>query len=257
MLGNASVQSAQTSFETLNLINPICRAVYEEKYTLPTPIQEKAIPYLVQGRDLLGCAQTGTGKTAAFALPILQWLEQSKRLTGPKDVHTLILVPTRELAAQISESFRIYGRYLKIRQAVVFGGVRPNLQIRALSRGVDILVATPGRLLDLFSQRKLRLEKVGVFVLDEADRMLDMGFLPDIKRICSAIPSNRQTMLFSATLPSEIVKLSKNFLNNPIKVSVDPPSSTAEKIKQEVMFVDRENKFALLEYILDQESLKI
>ena len=253
MLLNASVQSVQTSFETLNLINPICRAVYEEKYTLPTPIQEKAIPHLVQGRDLLGCAQTGTGKTAAFALPILQRLEQNRGVTGPKDVRTLILAPTRELAAQISESFRIYGRYLKIRQAVVFGGVRPNLQIRALSRGVDILVATPGRLLDLFNQRQLRLDKVGMLVLDEADRMLDMGFLPDIKKICSAIPSNRQTMLFSATLPSEIVKLSKFFLNNPVKVSVDPPSSTVEKIKQKVMFVDRENKFSLLESILAQD----
>ena len=253
MLVNASAQAVQTSFETLNLINPICRAVYEEKYTLPTPIQEQAIPHLVQGRDLLGCAQTGTGKTAAFALPILQWLEQNRGVTGPKDVRTLILAPTRELAAQISESFRIYGRYLKIRQAVVFGGVRPNLQIRSLSRGVDVLVATPGRLLDLFNQRQLRLDKVGVLVLDEADRMLDMGFLPDIKKICSAIPSNRQTMLFSATLPSEIIKLSKNFLNNPVEVSVDPPSSTVEKIKQKVMFVDRENKFALLESILEQD----
>jgi len=253
MLVNASVQSVQTSFETLNLINPICRAVYEEKYTLPTPIQEQAIPHLVQGRDLLGCAQTGTGKTAAFALPILQWLEQNKGVAGPKGVRTLMLAPTRELAAQISESFRIYGRYLKIRQAVVFGGVRPNSQIRALSRGVDVLVATPGRLLDLFNQRQLRLDKVGVLVLDEADRMLDMGFLPDVKKICSAIPSNRQTMLFSATLPTDIIKLSEKFLNNPVKVSVDPPSSTVEKIKQKVMFVDRENKFYLLESILEED----
>ena len=254
MLVNASVQSAQISFETLNLINPICRAVHEEKYTLPTPIQKKAIPHLVQGRDLLGCAQTGTGKTAAFALPILQWLEQNSEVAGPKGVRTLILVPTRELAAQISESFRIYGRYLKIKQAVVYGGVRPTLQIRALSRGVDILVATPGRLLDLFNQRQLRLDKVGVLVLDEADRMLDMGFLPDIKKICSAIPSNRQTMLFSATLPSEIVRLSKNFLNDPVKVSVNPPSSTVDKIEQKVLFVDRENKFALLESILEEDK---
>ena len=255
MLVNASVQSAQISFETLNLINPICRAVHEEKYTLPTPIQKKAIPHLVQGRDLLGCAQTGTGKTAAFALPILQWLEQNSEVAGPKGVRTLILVPTRELAAQISESFRIYGRYLKIKQAVVYGGVRPTLQIRALSRGVDILVATPGRLLDLFNQRQLRLDKVGVLVLDEADRMLDMGFLPDIKKICSAIPSNRQTMLFSATLPSEIVRLSKNFLNDPVKVSVNSPSSTVDKIEQKVLFVDRGNKFALLESILEEDKI--
>ena len=254
MLVNASIESVQTCFEALNLINPICRAVREEQYTLPTPIQEQAIPYLVQGRDLLGCAQTGTGKTAAFALPILQWLVQNCEVVCPKGVRTLIIAPTRELAAQISESFRVYGRYLKIKQAVVYGGVRPTSQIRALSRGVDILVATPGRLLDLFSQGQLRLDKVGILVLDEADRMLDMGFLPDIKKICAAIPSSRQTMLFSATLPNEIVKLSRNFLNDPVKVSVNPPSSTVDKVEQRVLFVDRGNKFALLESILEKDK---
>ena len=254
MLANSSIQSVQTDFKTLNLINPICQALHEEKYTLPTPIQEQAIPYLVKGRDLLGCAQTGTGKTAAFALPILQWLEQNRENVSPKGVRALILAPTRELAVQIGESFRVYGRYLKIKQAVIYGGVRPAIQIRALSRGVDILVATPGRLLDLLNQRQLRLDKVGVLVLDEADRMLDMGFLPDVKKICSAIPANRQTMLFSATLPSEIVKLSRNFLDDPVKVAVNPPSSTVDKIEQKVLFVDRENKSALLESILEEDE---
>jgi len=254
MLANSSIQSVQTGFEALNLINPICKALHEKKYTLPTPIQEQAIPYLVKGRDLLGCAQTGTGKTAAFALPILQWLGQNPEAVNSKGVRSLILAPTRELAVQISESFRVYGRHLKIKQTVIYGGVRPALQIRALSRGVDVLVATPGRLLDLLNQRQLRLDKVGVLVLDEADRMLDMGFLPDIKKICSAIPSSRQTMLFSATLPSEIVKLSRNFLNDPVKVTVNPPSSTVDKIEQKVMFVDRENKSDLLEYILGEDE---
>lgn len=254
MLANSLVQSVPTGFEALNLISPICRALDEEKYTSPTPIQEQAIPHLVAGRDLLGCAQTGTGKTAAFALPILQWLEQNREMAVPKGVRALILAPTRELAAQISDSFRVYGRYLKIKQAVVYGGVRPNLQIRALSRGVDILVATPGRLLDLLNQRHLRLDKVGVLVLDEADRMLDMGFLPDIKKVCSAIPSTRQTMLFSATLPEEIVKLSMHFLNDPVKVSVNPPSSTVDNIEQKVLFVDRENKSALLESVLEEDE---
>jgi len=254
MLANSSIQSVTTGFKTLNLINPICQALHEEKYTLPTPIQEQAIPYLVKGRDLLGCAQTGTGKTAAFALPILQWLEQNRGTLTPKGVRSLILAPTRELAVQIGKSFQVYGRHLKVKQAVIYGGVRPAIQIRALSRGVDILVATPGRLLDLFNQRQLRLDKVGVLVLDEADRMLDMGFLPDIKKICSAIPNNRQTMLFSATLPSEIVRLSSNFLDDPVKVTVSPPSSTVEKIEQKVLFVDRENKSALLESILEEDK---
>jgi ATP-dependent RNA helicase RhlE len=247
---NSAVQSAPTGFETLNLISPICRAVREEKYDSPTPIQEQAIPHLVQGRDLLGCAQTGTGKTAAFALPVLQWLEKNREIPGPKGARTLILAPTRGLAIQLHESFRIYGRYLNIKQAVVYGGVRQSLQVRALSRGVDVLVATPGRLLDLLNQRLLRLDKVGVLVLDEADRMLDMGFLPDIKKVCSAIPLKRQTVLFSATLPDEIVKLSRSFLNDPVKVSVNPPSSTVEKIEQKVLFVDREDKSALLESLL-------
>ena len=158
MLSHSSIQSVPMGFETLNLINPICQALHEEKYTLPTPIQEQSIPYLIKGRDLLGCAQTGTGKTAAFALPILQWLEQNRQNLGPKGVRSLILAPTRELAVQIGESFRVYGRHLRIKQAVIYGGVRPAIQIRALSMGVDILVATPGRLLDLLNQKQLRLD---------------------------------------------------------------------------------------------------
>ena len=242
-------------FDTLNLISPICRAVNEEKYTQPTPIQSEAIPHLLLGRDLLGCAQTGTGKTAAFALPILQRLSEHTEKLRPKEVRSLILTPTRELAQQIEESFRVYGRYLKFSQAVVFGGVSPKAQIRALSRGVDVLVATPGRLLDLFNQGCLRLDNVDIFVLDEADQMLDMGFLPDVKKIFSAIPDTRQTVLFSATMPDEIVKLTHKFLNDPIRVSVSPPSRTVDNVEQRIMFVDRENKSALLESILEDESV--
>ena len=255
MLTQSLPTSNPGGFDTLNLISPICRAVSEEKYTLPTPIQTEAIPHLLQGRDLLGCAQTGTGKTAAFALPILQGLAKHKEKPRPKEVRALILTPTRELALQIDESFQVYGRYLKFNQAVVFGGVSPKAQIRTLSRGVDVLVATPGRLLDLFNQGCLRMDKIDVFVLDEADQMLDMGFLPDVKKIFNAIPQTRQTVLFSATMPDEIVRLTHKFLNDPIKVSVSPPSRTVDKVDQRILFVDRENKSALLESILEDESV--
>ena len=255
MLTQSTPASIPGGFDTLNLISPICRAVNDEKYTQPTPIQTEAIPHLLLGRDVLGCAQTGTGKTAAFALPILQRLVEYKDKPRPKEVRTLILTPTRELALQIEESFRVYGRYLKFNQAVVFGGVSPKAQVRALSRGVDVLVATPGRLLDLFNQRCLRMDKVDVFVLDEADQMLDMGFLPDVKKIFNEIPKTSQTVLFSATLPTEIVRLTQNFLKDPIKISVAPPSSTVEKVDQRIMFVDRDNKSALLESILEDESV--
>jgi len=255
MLNQSVPSPIAGGFDTLNLISPICRAVNEEKYTSPTPIQTEAIPHLLQGRDLLGCAQTGTGKTAAFALPILQRLAEYKDKPRSKEVRSLILTPTRELALQIEESFRVYGRYMKFNQAVVFGGVSIKNQIRSLSRGVDILVATPGRLLDLFNQGCLRLDKVDVFVLDEADQMLDMGFLPDVKKIFNEIPKTSQTVLFSATLPTEIVRLTQNFLKDPIKISVAPPSSTVEKVDQRIMFVDRDNKSALLESILEDESV--
>lgn len=255
MLNPSLPASNPEGFDALNLISPIRRAVSEEKYTLPTPIQTEAIPHLLQGRDLLGCAQTGTGKTAAFALPILQRLAKRQEKPRPKEVRALILTPTRELALQIEESFRTYGRYLKFNQTVVFGGVSPKAQIRALSRGVDILVATPGRLLDLFNQGCLRMDKIDVFVLDEADQMLDMGFLPDVKKIVGAIPTTRQTVMFSATLPDDIVRLTHKFLNNPIKISVAPPASTVDKVDQRILFVDRENKSALLASILEDESV--
>ena len=216
----------------------------------------QAVPHLLEGRDLLGCAQTGTGKTAAFALPILQRLKENYQPAGKKGVRSLILTPTRELAVQISESFEVYGRYLDLKQTVVYGGVRQEKQVKALRHGVDILVATPGRLLDLFNQKCLRLDKVEIFVLDEADRMLDMGFLPDVKKIHSHITQKSQTMLFSATMPVEIQRLTKSFLKDPVKVEVAPPSSTVDKIDQRVLFVDRENKGALLKSMLEDVTIE-
>ncbi|MZH03011.1 MAG: DEAD/DEAH box helicase, partial [Nitrospinae bacterium] len=201
------MESPTTGFDALNLSEPICRAVYGENYDNPTPIQQKAIPHLLQGRDLLGCAQTGTGKTAAFALPILQNLSEQGFTPRSKGPRALILTPTRELASQISDSFRIYGKHLKLKQAAVYGGVSHKPQISTLRRGVDILIATPGRMIDLYQQRCLRLDQIEIFVLDEADRMLDMGFLPDIKKIYSMTPDRRQSMLFSATLPDDILRL--------------------------------------------------
>ena len=249
------MESPTMGFDALNLSEPICRAVHREKYDTPTPIQQKAIPYLIEGRDLLGCAQTGTGKTAAFALPILHHLSKKRTASGSKGPRALILTPTRELASQISDSFRVYGKYLNLKQAVVYGGVSPKPQISALRRGVDILIATPGRMIDLYQQRCLRLDQIEIFVLDEADRMLDMGFLPDIKKIYAMTPDNRQSMLFSATLPDDILRLTSQFLNDPVKVSVNPPASTVDRIDQRVLFVDRENKGALLESMLQEESI--
>ena len=249
------MESPTTGFDALNLSEPICRAVRGEKYDTPTPIQQKAIPHLLQGRDLLGCAQTGTGKTAAFALPILQRLSEKRSAPGSKGPRALILTPTRELASQISVSFRVYGKHLNLKHAVVYGGVSPKPQISALRRGIDILIATPGRMIDLYQQRCLRLDQIEIFVLDEADRMLDMGFLPDIKKIYAMTPDNRQSMLFSATLPDDILRLTKQFLNDPIKVSVNPPASTVDRIEQRVLFVDRENKGALLESVLQEDSI--
>ena len=243
-------------FNTLNLIAPLCRAVNDEEYASPTPIQMQAVPHLLEGRDLLGCAQTGTGKTAAFALPILQRLKENYKPAGKKGVRSLILTPTRELAVQISESFEVYGRYLDLSHAVVYGGVRQEKQVKALRSGVDILVATPGRLLDLYNQKCLRLDKIEVFVLDEADRMLDMGFLPDVKKIHSSITKNSQSMLFSATMPIEIQRLTKTFLKDPVKIEVTPPSSTVDKIDQRVLFVDRENKGALLKSVLEDTTIE-
>ena len=243
-------------FDSLNLISPLCRAVNEKEYSNPTPIQMQAVPHLLKGRDLLGCAQTGTGKTAAFALPILQRLKENYQPVGRKEIRSLILTPTRELAVQIMESFEDYGRYLNLKQTVIYGGVRQEKQVKALKYGVDMLVATPGRLLDLHNQKYLRLDKVEVFVLDEADRMLDMGFLPDVKKIHSFITKTSQTMLFSATMPIEIQRLTKGFLKDPIKVEVAPPSTTVDKIDQRVLFVDRENKGALLKSMLEDATIE-
>ena len=238
------------SFADLDLIDPIQRAVRAENYTTPTPIQAQAIPHLLRGRDLMGCAQTGTGKTAAFALPILQRLTNNARPLRPRSPRALILTPTRELAAQIRDSFTVYGRHLRLSRAVIYGGVRQNPQVQALSRGVDILVATPGRLLDLMSQGHLRLSSVEILVLDEADRMLDMGFIPDVRKAIAALPKKRQTLFFSATMPATVIRLARSLLANPVRVSVAPKRPTAENIEENVMFVQKEDKPALLRDLL-------
>jgi len=243
-------------FENLNLIAPILKAVETEGYTTPTPIQEQAIPIILEGRDLLGCAQTGTGKTAAFAIPMLQILYNEKiNPKEPRKVKALILTPTRELAIQIDESLTAYGRYTGIRHTVIFGGVSQIPQTNALRSGVDIIVATPGRLLDLLNQKYISLEHVKLFVLDEADRMLDMGFAHDMKKIIARLPVARQTLLFSATMPQEITKLMDSILRNPVKVEVTPVSSTVETIEQKVYFVDRKDKKSLLIQLLKNRAI--
>lgn len=245
------------SFEKLNLIEPILKSLQAEGYTKPTPIQEQSIPVLLERRDLLGCAQTGTGKTAAFAIPILQILHQDELYKkGPAGIKVLILTPTRELAIQIGESFTAYGKLLKIKHTVIFGGVPQRSQTIALREGVDILIATPGRLLDLMDQRYVRLDHLKTFVLDEADRMLDMGFIHDVKKIIARIPSKRQTIFFSATMPAEISKLADTILTNPVRVEVTPVSSTANTVRQEIYFVDKNNKRALLLDLLKNQDIK-
>ncbi|MGA9212396.1 DEAD/DEAH box helicase [Kaistella sp.] len=238
-------------FTDLKLIKPILDALKTEGYTQPTPIQEKAIPSILQGRDLLGTAQTGTGKTAAFAIPILQNLAEKNSRNN--NIKVLVLTPTRELAIQIEESFNAYGRNLNLRNLVVFGGVKQAAQEKALRRGVDILVATPGRLLDFISQRIVSLQNLEVFVLDEADRMLDMGFVHDVKKIIKLLPPKRQTLFFSATFPDEISKLANSMLTNPVKVEVAPVSATADTINQKVYFVDKDDKLELLTHILQND----
>ncbi len=238
------------SFRELGLAEPIVRAVTAEGYNTPTPIQLQSIPHVIAGRDLMGCAQTGTGKTAAFALPILERIDKDRRAAVPRSPRVLVLSPTRELAAQIGESFATYGRNLRFRQTVVFGGVGQGPQVRALTHGVHILIATPGRLLDLMDQGHVRLDQLEIFVLDEADRMLDMGFLPDLKRIISRLPRERQSLFFSATMPDSIASLARGLLSDPVRVSVTPPSSTVDRIEQRVLFVDQSNKRALLNNLL-------
>ncbi len=244
-------------FKELELIEPILNALETEGYVNPTPIQQQAIPLALAGRDLLGCAQTGTGKTAAFAIPILQ-LVCKTQIGGnySKGIKALILTPTRELAIQIDESFAAYGKNLRMKHQVIFGGVSQVHQVNALRSGVDILVATPGRLLDLMQQGHVRLHHIQFFVLDEADRMLDMGFINDVKKIVAKLPAKKQTLFFSATMPPEIEKLSATLLHNPAKVEVTPVSSTVEKIEQAVYFVEKENKKHLLNELLKDQQIQ-
>lgn len=243
-------------FSSLPLIEPILRAVNDTGYTTPTPIQLAAIPSLLEGKDLLGCAQTGTGKTAAFALPILQRLAEKNQRPERKHARALILTPTRELAVQIHESFQTYGKYLRLSYSVIFGGVGQGPQVRSMANGVDVLIATPGRLLDLISQHHVSLKKLEIFVLDEADRMLDMGFIHDIRKLISMLPAQRHNLFFSATMPPEIERLAGTLLKNPVRVEVTPVSSTAEKIDQTVMYVDRDKKKSLLRHVLQDKALK-
>jgi ATP-dependent RNA helicase RhlE len=245
-------------FSELQLSEPLLRALNEEGYTQPTPIQEQAIPHVLNKKDLLGCAQTGTGKTAAFSLPLLQLLMNdggNKEGQKPR-LSTLILTPTRELAIQIEESIKAYGRFTNIKHTVIFGGVSQYNQVNKLRQGVDILVATPGRLLDLMQQNHISLRDIKYFVLDEADRMLDMGFVQDVRRVIAKLPERKQTLFFSATMPPEIQQLADMLLHNPVKIEVTPVSSTAETIDQAIYYVDKQNKRSLLVHLLKDESIK-
>jgi len=251
------------SFNNLQLIEPLLNALQQEGYSKPTPIQEQAIPVVLEGRDLLGCAQTGTGKTAAFAIPIMQLMHLKKQIdnrqrTGHpqrRGIQTLVLTPTRELAIQVEESLRTYGRHLDLKHLVIFGGVSQYNQVNALRRGVDILVATPGRLLDLLNQRHISLHEIKFFVLDEADRMLDMGFVHDVKRIIAKLPVQKQTLFFSATMPAEIKQLANVLLKDPVKVEVTPVSSTVDTIQQSLYYVEKRNKKLLLAHLLSDTTI--
>lgn len=244
-------------FEQLGLIEPILKAIKNEGYTTPTPIQLKSIPIVLEGKDLLGCAQTGTGKTAAFAIPILQLLHNSKpEKQGFKHIRTLILTPTRELAVQIDESFESYGKHTGLKHDVIYGGVPQHRQTIALRNGTDILIATPGRLLDLMNQGYIYLNHLEIFVLDEADRMLDMGFINDIKKVIRELPQQRQTLFFSATMPPNISSLANSLLYKPEKVAITPVSTTAERVEQSVYFVKKKDKQSLLDHILKDKSIE-
>ncbi len=245
------------SFEDLNLIEPILLALKAEGYTEPTPIQEKAIPVLLKGKDLLGCAQTGTGKTAAFAIPILQLLYGKPNNSGGKrQIKALIITPTRELAIQINESFSAYGNHTGIKHTVIFGGVSQGPQTTILKNGIDILIATPGRLLDLMNQGFVTLQHIQFFVLDEADRMLDMGFIHDVRKIISKLPSKRQSLFFSATMPPEIQKLAGSIVLNPVKVEIAPVVATADLIRQSLFYVSKTDKKSLLIHILQDQTIE-
>ena len=246
------------TFSELHLVDPILKALDEAGYKEPTPIQEQAIPILLRGKDLLGCAQTGTGKTAAFAIPIIQNLFLDKQLEkgNKRKISTLVVTPTRELAIQIAESFTAYAKYTKLRNTVIFGGVKQGKQVRALDKGVDILVATPGRLLDLIGQGYISLKDVKYSVLDEADQMLDMGFIHDIRKIIDKLPQQRQSLFFSATMPKNIVELSNKMLGDPEKVTIKPEQATAEKVEQAVYYVSKKNKIKLLAHVIKEKNEK-
>ncbi|MBO5797009.1 MAG: DEAD/DEAH box helicase, partial [Clostridia bacterium] len=242
-------------FKNLNLIAPLLAAVEKAGYETPSPIQKKTIPLVLAGRDVLGCAQTGTGKTAAFALPMLQRLHKSNRPKG-RPIRALILTPTRELAIQIFENFTQYGENLPLKTAVIFGGVNQNPQVETLKRGVDILVATPGRLNDLIGQGHISLASLEIFVLDEADRMLDMGFIHDVKKVIKLLPDKRQTLLFSATMPKEVEELALGLLHEPATVKISPVTKTVDAIAQSVWFVEKGNKVALLQWLMEQHNME-
>ena len=254
--GSSAATPTSPEFADLDLCSEILEALSDRGYRTPTPIQSQAIPHLLEGRDLLGVAQTGTGKTAAFALPILDLLDERNERPEARRPHALVLTPTRELASQIAKSFTDYGANLRIRSTVIFGGVGQAPQVRALKDGVDVLVATPGRLLDLMGQRHVDLSRVGIFVLDEADRMLDMGFLRDVRRIVDTLPPKRQSLLFSATMPRDIAALAQKLLRDPVRVEVTPPSSTVESVEQQVCFVEKSDKRHLLTELLFDEEIE-
>jgi ATP-dependent RNA helicase RhlE len=266
--GNNNNKAEDNEFAYLELIPSLISALNEVGYVKPTPIQSQAIPIVLNGRDLLGCAQTGTGKTAAFALPILQrfnndldkkdkiYFKRNSNTKIERPIKVLVLTPTRELAIQVKDSFNIYGKYTQVKSTVIYGGVGQDLQVQALKRGVDVIVATPGRLLDLMAQGYINLGHVEVLVLDEADRMLDMGFIPDVRRIIKKVPNkNRQTLFFSATLPREIIQLADNMLNDPVEINISPEQPAVEIIEQSAFFVSKKKKQALLEYLLEDSSI--
>lgn len=244
------------TFSELKLIKPLIVALDKIGYNTPTPIQERSIPPILEGKDIFGCAQTGTGKTAAFALPILQLLQNKKTAGSKRTIKALILAPTRELALQISESFTSYSKNLELSHTTVFGGVSQHLQVKDLNKGVDILIATPGRLLDLMQQGFINLNSIEFFVLDEADRMLDMGFINDIKKVIAKLPAKKQTLFFSATVAPDILKLANTLLKNPVSVSVDRVSSTATLVEQSVYYVAREDKRSLLKHVLKNSQIE-
>ncbi len=244
------------TFEQLGLIKPVLQALQAEGYTIPTAIQEQAMPVVLDGKDVLGLAQTGTGKTAAFAIPILQAITAKPGGKGYKHTRALILTPTRELAVQIGESFESYGRYLNVKHDVIFGGVSQHTQTLALRNGTDVLIATPGRLLDLMNQGYVHLDHLETFVLDEADRMLDMGFIHDVKKIIKELPKEKQTLLFSATMPDAIADLSNSLLRNPVRIEVTPVSSTVDLIDQSVYFIKKGHKQSLLVHLLTENRMQ-